>query len=143
TPVDGQSLPALLPPGWSPLEAFWVHTSNPPLAPGSALVQLWGELVPRAMAALVRWNESAVASEEVEHLQGRIGMSLTVSIPASGAYAVVVGDSAPLPVPPAPVPGEDLEGVTLFSVDTSNLSGEGEVSPASSAANRDPRLVTA
>jgi len=33
TPLDGQTLPALLPPGWSPLRAFWLELEREPAQP--------------------------------------------------------------------------------------------------------------
>src|SRR4030095_372918 len=58
TPVTGQTLPALLPLGWSPLQAFWLEFSGPVHAPATALLSPAGPVASGETATLVRLNES-------------------------------------------------------------------------------------
>ena len=56
TPLSGQTLPAFLPQGWSPLQAFWLEMPGQPAIPPGATAQLWGALNPGDTGALAVWN---------------------------------------------------------------------------------------
>ncbi len=141
TPLTGQTLPALLPLGWSPLQAFWLEISPAPLAPATAVFNFASPITPADAVALVRWDEANLQWNTVQVLTGT-GNSVTSSVPASGAYALVVGDTIPT-APPAPQPGQVLLAASATLPNSTNLLASGTVNPATSAASRTPELVTA
>ena len=142
TSLSGQTLPAFLPLGWSPLQVFSLDLSSEPTQSGTASLTLFGPLGNGEPAALARWNPTALQWESVQVLAGNGTTSLSASLPGSGAYAVVVGDAAPF-APPAPQAGQPLLAGGASLPNASLLKATGTVEPNSSPASRVPDLVTA
>lgn len=141
TPLDAQSLPAALPEGWSPLQAFWMEMGTPPTSPVAATLQLWGSLSVSDKTALARWNSQNFEWDVVQVPGAGTGTVVTVSLPLDGAYAFVVGD-APPNSPPAPQVGNALPPSTTPLPVVSTLTVTGGVNPGSSPASMDPNAVT-
>jgi RHS repeat-associated protein len=140
TPLTTQTLPALLPLGWSPLQAFWLEAAVEPVQEGLAALQLWDLLGSGEIAALVLWNESVFRWDVVALFPGNDTRSLAVPIARSGAYAIVAPDDSP--APPSAVPGEGLRASDAVPPEPGSLSAEGVVNPSSSPASTNPELVT-
>jgi RHS repeat-associated protein len=134
TPLNAQSLPALLPLGWSPVQAFWLEFANEPIAPGAMNIGLWGAIGSQT-ATLVKWSELGWIA--VANQSGNTNVSFSVA--ASGAYAVVVGDTGA----PAVVVGEPLPAVAVDFQNWQSLTAIGTVTPSTSPASRVAELVTA
>jgi len=141
TPLTAQTLPALLPPGWSPLQAFWLEMQGRMAVPPSATLQLWGPMNQGETGALVVWNSQAFQWDVLQLVTSLGGNVISTTLPGAGAYAFVVGDSAPA-TPPAPQVNQALAPSTAPSPDTTALSLSGQVAPSSSPASLDPALVT-
>ncbi len=141
TVVDGQTLPAPLPRGWSPLRAFWIESSN---APPGAMVSMTpeGAISPGDAAALVKWNPESAQWAVQARLNGNGTNAIGSSLAGWGAYALVVADTGTL-APPAPVEGQPLlpSSPSLQLVPT--LAATSTVTPASSPASRVAEHVTA
>jgi hypothetical protein len=142
TPLSPQALPALLPPGWSPLQAFWLEVSPAPALPATAQLTPLGPINPAETAALVRLDETTLGWDVLQLVPGNGANVVTVSLPTPGAYALVVGDAAPN-APPAPQPGQPLAPTALVPSQAAQLVAGGTVTPATSPASRVPELVTA
>lgn len=140
TPLTAQTLPAFLPLGWSPLQAFWLETAAEPSAPLDAALPLWAALRNGESAALIRWNSNSMAWEVVRPLAG-LGTNIHTTLPGSGAYAVVAADPGPWP-PPLPEAGERLMAANPPSPGDTNLVGGGRVEPSTNVASRVAELVT-
>ena len=149
TPLTGQTLPALLPLGWSPLQACWLEMADPvthlPLEPTTAMAVLlkpWGPIAANETAVLVKWSPSGLYWEVRELVLGRGTNAVTVHLPGNGAYALVVGDagsfgSSDLQLgQPLPARSSGLPAYT-------GLAASGTVEPAVSLASRVAELVTA
>lgn len=141
TPLRSQALPAPLPLGWSPVNAFWLEVAPAPQAPVQLVLHLDSPIGPTDAAALARWDEANL-QWLVQEVLTRSGASGTSSVPIGGAYAVVVGDAPPT-APPAPVVGLALTGVSATAPVPANLAAGGQVMPTTTAASREPELVTA
>lgn len=142
TPLSGQTLPSFLPPGWSPLQAFWLALSSEPTVAGKLSVVLLDTVAKGETAALARWNPGTLRWEVAQVLAGDGTTSLAADLPGSGGYAIVVPDRAPL-VPPAPVVGAALAAVAASAPDPAVLSATGAVDPRTSPASHIPETVTA
>lgn len=140
TRFDGQTLPAPLPLGWSPLLGFWMETdarlNQPALAVWTPDVGLNLDASP----VLIRWNPELLQWVALAFPSLPANGPLSLSIPVAGAYAVVVPDSSPS-TPPTAVVGNALLP-TSFSTGTATLSALGQVVPATRPPNRDPEAVT-
>src|SRR5207247_1252552 len=66
TPLTGQTLPALLPLGWSPLQAFWVELTGSISTPATASLRPGGPITANETAAFVRLNENTLQWEVVQ-----------------------------------------------------------------------------
>src|SRR5690606_27877466 len=66
---------------------------------------------------------------------------VSVTLPGSGAYALVVPDSAP-GAPPAAQVGAALQGVPVPSIPADALTAGGVVQPSASPASLIPEMVT-
>jgi hypothetical protein len=141
TPLTGQNLPAFLPAGWSPLNAFWLESSSPVTGTLNAQIRPLGPISSAETAALVRWNETGLQWLVVQTLAGNGTNTLAVTLTGTGAYALVVGDGAPL-APPAAQLGQALAGSTMGAIDPAGLSATGEVTPPASPASVIPEFVT-
>jgi RHS repeat-associated protein len=142
TPLTAQTLPALLPPGWSPLQAFWLELTQEPASPVTASLRPWGPLNAGDTVALARWDAGALQWIAVQLLTGNGLNAVTTSMPGSGAYCLVVADSGAT-APLAPQAGQPLSFSTVPLPQSSSLSAAGSVNPASSPASRVAELVTA
>jgi hypothetical protein len=100
TPLNAQSLPALLPLGWSAAQGFWIEFANESAQPGSMSIALWGALGTQP-ATLVKWTDAGWIALGTQTANTNVGFSIT----GSGAFAVVVGDIGTF-APPPPVVGQ-------------------------------------
>jgi RHS repeat-associated protein len=149
TPLTGQTLPVLLPLGWSPVLAFWLETMGQvsglpiePIAAANATLRPWGPLGLGEAVALVRLNQANLQWEVRQVLSGNGTNSLTAMVQGSGAYALVVGDAGPIAPPPAKV-GQALPASSVGLPDYAGLRASGKVEPPVRVASRVPELVTA
>ncbi len=149
TPLTGQTLPAMLPLGWSPLQAFWFeledstsHASVTPSQVGTVSLLTWAKTEPTETVALVRWQEAALQWQVVDIVPGTGTNILVMHCLDGGAYAVVVGDGG-AGAPPLPKTGQTLVASTASLPDTTTLKAGGQVVPAVSLASLIPELVTA
>lgn len=142
TPLSSQNLPATLPLGWSPLQAFWLAMDAETGRIGMASLVPWGSIGSEESAVLVRWRASALAWE-VEAIEMGAGTgAVDFSLRDAGAYAVVVADQAGA-TPLAPEVGEPLRAAVGLFADLASITADGQVTPTVAAASTDPRLVTA
>ncbi|MEO6036394.1 MAG: Ig-like domain-containing protein, partial [Verrucomicrobiota bacterium] len=142
TPLTPQTLPALLPAGWSPLQAFWLELNVANAISLGAQFQLWGALNNGETAALVQWNPASLQWQILKLISGNGTDSIATTLPGSGAFALVVGDIGPLS-PPLPVVGQALLPSMAATQTVTNLVAGGTVTPNSIAASIVPELVTA
>jgi RHS repeat-associated protein len=141
TTLTPQTLPAMLPAGWSPLQAFWLELTREPVLPLTGKLFLSDILRLDETAALVRWDSGTVEWNVVQLIPGTGAAVIDVPLAASGAYAVVVADKG-VGAPPAPVLGKALRGITSLVLDYAYLTARGTLVPSSSPASRIPELVT-
>jgi RHS repeat-associated protein len=141
TVVDGQTLPALLPWGWSPLRAFWLEFSGVLSKPASALVLPASPVEATDAAVLVRWNEANAQWEVTQSVPGNGPNAVALPLSSAGAYAWVVGDRGAL-APVTPPVGQALPRSSASPPDAASLTAEGVVNPSSSLASREPEQVT-
>ena len=142
TPIGAQSLPGLLPAGWSPLASFWLELSVEPRAAGQAELRLAERLAPGERAFLVRFDTTLRRWIETGAAVATSGDLATTEIAASGAYAVVVGDTGAT-APPTPTAGATLEATATPFPLPDGLGATGTVTPPVAAASAEPALVTA
>jgi len=141
TPLTGQTLPAFLPLGWSPLGAFWLESSSGLQAPLQAAVRPLGPISRTESALLVRWDEPTLRWLVVQSVPGNGTNAVTLSLPEIGAYALVVGDTGEWTPPSAQV-GQVMTGASGVSIDTGALTASGSVTPSVSPASVVPAMVT-
>jgi RHS repeat-associated protein len=141
TSLTGQTLPGVLPPGWSPLRSFWVEFGSEPVLPGAGRFTLTDTLRGTETAAFARWNPANVRWEVVQLVAGNGSTQISTLVPGSGAYSVVVPDVLPA-APPSPVQGSPLAGVNLTAPDPTGLTASGQIQPSTSPASRVPEEVT-
>jgi pimeloyl-ACP methyl ester carboxylesterase len=142
TRLTGQTLPGLLPLGWSPLQAFWLELDQAPTQPATARLTPWGPLRNGEPAALVRWDEATLNWIVQQILPGDGTNTLTASVNGAGAYALVVADTGSTE-PPAATVGEGLRGGPPPLIDGNTLTAVGTVDPATRSAGGLPEQVTA
>ncbi len=135
TALTGQTLPAALPLGWSPLAAFWLDLAEEPGISPTAQIDLAGPLRVGDVSALVKLDETQGVWRVERTLTGT-GDSLELDLAGAGAFAVVVADDG-AGSPAAPAPGEPLAAGTGAPAPTEGLSATGRVDPAVAAATRD------
>src|SRR4029453_3546070 len=70
TGLSGQTLPAFLPLGWSPLQAFCFDISAIPILPATANLVPWSRIAVNETAALVQWNELTLDWDVLETTSG-------------------------------------------------------------------------
>ncbi|HEX6096862.1 MAG TPA: Ig-like domain-containing protein [Thermoanaerobaculia bacterium] len=127
TPLSGQGLPNLLPLGWSPVAAFALSGATAFAAPASATFSN----VPNGTFHLVAYRAAlhswVMVQRDVQVSNGQQSGTVTVSIPAPEAHALVVLDNdAPIS---APLAGEVLPGVEMVPLPGTAISS-GNVEPA-------------
>jgi RHS repeat-associated protein len=142
TQLSGQTLPFFLPQGWSPLQAFWLELSAEPTQPLTASLLPWGPISSAENAILAKFNPANLSWQALQLVPGNDTNGLSVLLPGSGAYALVVPDSTPAQ-PPQAVVGGILQASSGPSVDPTNLRASGTVTPANSPASLVPELLTA
>jgi RHS repeat-associated protein len=142
TLVDGQTLPAFLPQGWSPLQVFWLEYDGVAPPPWTAVLRLTDALQAGDTAALARWDEAYTLWRTVAAIPPEGTDVVNVALPGPGAYAVVVGDAEPL-APPPPAPGVALPASAAARPAADLLSASGVVSPPTSPASPVAGDVTA
>ena len=111
TSLTGQTLPAFLPLGWSPLNAFALETSSEPIQTLTASLKPAGPVGPPETVALARWNETTLEWDVVQTQFGTPAEFLNVTLPGSGSFALVVGDKGALSPPPAVANQPDRKSV--------------------------------
>jgi hypothetical protein len=141
TPLTGQSLPAFLPMGWSPLSAFWIESASPLQGALTARLRPVGAIARTETAAVARWNDASLNWDVTQLVPGNGTNSVSINVQSPGAYALVVADTGAT-APPAPSVGETLQGANVSSVDASALTANGTVTPSVSPASVDPAMVT-
>ena len=142
TQLSGQTLPLFLPQGWSPLQAFWLELTVEPSQPATASLVPWGPITNSEMAVLVRFAPATLSWQALQLVPGNDTNAVTVLLPGSGAYALVVPDLAPA-APPAATVGATLKPSGAPGVNPASLVAAGTVTPANSPASLAPELVTA
>jgi RHS repeat-associated protein len=125
TAVGAQALTGLLPVGWSPLASAEIAIdgtlSNETLSGATLTFTLPADALTASALNLTAVRYDAVRDEWVVLAAAvNVAPAGTVSIPiaTAGAYALVYGDRAPLPVPPLATNGSALRGVDLSSTGT-------------------------
>lgn len=141
TPLTGQSLPAFLPLGWSPLSAFWIESAAALQSGLPARLRPAGSIARSESAAVVRWNDTILDWEVTQLVPGNGTNAVATTISSPGAYALVVADIGAT-APPTPQAGEVLRGVALSTIDASALTASGTVTPSVSPASVNPAMVT-
>lgn len=141
TPLSGQSLPAFLPMGWSPLNAFWLEATSPLGSAVTASLKPDGAIGPGETVALVRWNETALQWIVTQTLAGNGANRLTVNLTGTGAYALVAGDVGDT-APPVAQNGQPLAGFIPLAIDAGQLTASGSVTPPVSPASVVAAFVT-
>ena len=142
TGLSGQTLPGFLPVGWSPLQSVWLEFDTEPTQPGAASFILLDAVSNGETVALARWNPASVRWEVAQVLSGNGSSLMSLRLPGSGAYSVIVPDAVPF-APPAPVQSQPLLAAVSSVPDLSALAASGKVEPATSPASRFPEAVTA
>ena len=142
TPLTAQTLPAILPQGWSPLQGFWLELNAQPIAPVSASLRLSSSLNAGETAVLVRLDTNSVQWVVTQLVPGNGNNTIATMLSGSGAYAVVVADTGATP-PPAAQVGQPLPASGASPPDVRLLTAGGRVDPRTSAASRVAELVTA
>ena len=142
TSLTPQTLPAQLPLGWSPLQAFWLELSREPVSPLLARLYLLDAIKPGESAALARWDAATLDWKVAQLVPGLGASVIDVSLTGSGAWTLVVPDAG-ITAPPAPVVSQALRRSLAAVPNYTGMVGRGEVSPASSPASVVPALVTA
>lgn len=142
TPITGQSLPAFLPLGWSPLNAFWIESTAPLQSALTARLRPAGAIARTESGVAVQWNETTLQWDVLQMVPGNGTNAVAISVPNFGVYALVAADSGATAPPTAQV-GDALRGTAVPNIDTASLSATGTVTPSISPASRDPVMVTA
>ena len=138
TPLTPQTLTAPLPLGWSPLAAAFVEFATEPAAPVATEFTPSAAVLPVEQAVLVRWDAARPAWEVVSLVAGKGTDPVPVTLPGSGAFALVVPDAGV----PAAVAGQALPASPLAPPAEQRWAATGKVMPASRPASSQPEQVT-
>lgn len=122
TALSGQGLPGLLPLGWSPVAAFDLRAS----ASVSGLPAVVSQL-PGVVSDLAIYDPALHAWTLVASNLPSINGSCSFTVPAPGAYALVVPDTTTPPIP-IPDPGSPLTGIAVQAIDPA-ASSSGSLNP--------------
>lgn len=141
TPLSGQTLPAFLPLGWSPLSAFWLESTSAIQSPLNAMLHPLAAIGRTESAVLIRWDEGTLEWIVTQSVPGNGTNAVATSLPVGGAYALVVGDTGEW-APPAAQLGQPLAGVVPPPINSGELAASGSVTPSVSPASVVPALVT-
>ncbi|MFA6047063.1 MAG: hypothetical protein WC718_18930, partial [Phycisphaerales bacterium] len=108
TPLSTQGLPAMLPSGWSPVSAAWLHLDGLGLSGPAALNLTAPAAAPALNLSWARWDKT-------QHLWIVLATGLArdqlnnLPMPKPGGYALLAADPEPI-APPAPVLNQPLLG---------------------------------
>ena len=127
TPLSQQGLPGLLPLGWSPVAAFDLRTN---VSTSAALSANFTGL-PTGSLYLVSYSYNVHAWNMVTPNLSASSGSLTVTLPSTGDYALVIPDAANTSIQ-FPATGQPLTGVPMVALPT-NATSSGSLSPANIA----------
>ena len=127
TPLSQQGLPGLLPLGWSPVAAFDLRAN---VSTSAALSANFTGL-PTGSLYLVSYSYNVHAWNMVTPNLSASNGSLTVGLPSTGDYALVVPDAGNASIQ-IPATGQPLTGVTMVALPTTATSS-GSLSPANIA----------
>lgn len=108
TRLTGQGLPAPLPPGWTPVSALDIGPSGPTSAP----LELVLRAVPGDGTIAVHWDAATRSWRRIAATVLASENALDVTVPGTGAVAVVRPDVVPA-APALAAVGETLAGVDL------------------------------
>ncbi len=142
TALTEQALPADLPRGWSPAQAFWME--GPTSVDGTWTVQLqpWYPTPGGTPLILAHWD-STTGRWRVTHLSSSPGAaSVTFELVETGPYVLALPDPPPT-APPAPTVGSALQDSTAAVPIPSTFTASGVVRPPVSAVSTNPVDVTA
>lgn len=142
TPLTAQTLPAVLPPGWSPLQAFWLEADHELGAALPATALLWDDLRLGETAVLARWNSGAFQWDNLQLLSGQGTNRAIFNVPGSGAFVVAIQDTG-AGAPALPQIGQPLAPGTIPLPSYTTLTAGGPVSPGVSLPSRVREQVTA
>jgi hypothetical protein len=123
TPLSGQGLPGLLPLGWSPLAAFDLRASSSVTGLPAVVSKL-----PAVTAHLAIYDPALHAWTLVASNLVSSGGACSFTVPALGAYALVVPDTTTPPIP-VPDPGSPLSGIAVQALDPA-ASSSGTLNPS-------------
>src|SRR5206468_3214766 len=85
--LSPQSLPGLLPLGWSPVQAFWTESAGDTQAPPNGFIPRGRSVV------LARFSQTELQWETIQILTGDGTNALPASIAGPGAYVLAIPDS--------------------------------------------------
>ncbi|HEX9983135.1 MAG TPA: Ig-like domain-containing protein [Thermoanaerobaculia bacterium] len=122
TPLTPQGLPNLLPLGWSPVAAFDFRVDG---SANNVPYEATLSGLPNASVTLVQYEPALHAWSVVSTGLVTVGGSLRATVPAPGAYALVIADDATVPAPAA---GELLKGIVMQPIPDAATSS-GSVNP--------------
>lgn len=138
--LDGQNLPLLLPPGWSPVQAVWIEMETEPASPATLAIAPWTGVSPTEAITVARLNTNSLHWEAVGTVAGNGSSPVSLPVGASGAYALVLRDTGAF-APPAATLNAPLPAGTISS--SGSVSAGGEVTPSISPASTLSEEVTA
>lgn len=127
TPLSQQGLPGLLPLGWSPVAAFDLQTN---ISTSAALSANFTGL-PAGTLYLVAYSYTVHAWNMVTPNLSSSNGSLTIAIPSTGDYALVMPDAGNTSIQ-IPATGQPLTGLPVVTLPT-NATSTGSLSPANIA----------
>jgi hypothetical protein len=127
TPLSQQGLPGLLPLGWSPVAAFDLQ-ANPS---SSAYLSANFTGLPSGSLYLVSYSYNVHTWTMVTSNLSASGGTLTVPLPSTGDYALVVPDASNTSIQ-IPAVGQPLTGVSMVTLPT-NATSLGSLSPSNIA----------
>jgi hypothetical protein len=127
TPLSPQGLPGLLPLGWSPVAAFDLRTN----VSNSAALSANFTGLPSGILYLTSYSYNVHGWTMVAPNLSTTNGSLTVTLPATGDYALVVPDAGNASIQ-IPATGQPLTGVQMVALPT-NATSSGSLSPGNIA----------
>lgn len=142
TGLHGQSLPLPLPPGWSPLAAFYLSLSGEAVADATAVMKLPEAVAAGVVMVLARFHEGALTWVAEALVNGNGSDQVEAALRKAGSYALVRADALAEGNPAAVAQGEALTA-GMAPVVAAGVTAVGVVSPARSVASRDGAKVTA
>src|SRR6185295_2093418 len=128
TLLNGQTLPGLLPPGWSPVQSFWLELDGDLAQPATAQLRPLSAVSGTETATLARWDTNRLSWIALQQAPGAGTNVVEVSVPTAGAYTLVVSDIGST-APPASVLGESLRGSSSVPPLAADLRADGVVDP--------------